>query len=335
MGSRLPDRVKIKYYLYQIARSAHLAGPIWVLFLTARGISYTQVGALDTAFAVVIILAEAPTGYLGDRIGRRNSLLVSAALGTVGAVFFAFAESFGPFLLLYCLLALGQTFRSGTESAWLYDILDERYDSDEFSTVQGRGKAFGKISGAGAALAGGALGSVDLALPWLVSGVSTGVAFLVLLTFPETEAGGDGGAQFDLTAAARAVRTQLLGSRLTPFVVYAGVFYAVLIGLNYLIQPVARDVGISVAQIGVLYAGFRVLSAAVGAFSGEIDDLVGSGTWFRVVPLVVGGAFAAVLPFELVAIPAFFLMKAVNDVSETLEHQYLNDQIEEIGARPS
>jgi len=331
VAGSLPDRVRIKYYLYQIARSAYLAGPIWVLFLTDRGVSYTQVGLLDTAFVVVIILAEAPTGYLGDRIGRRNSLLVSAGLNAVGAVFFGFASSFGPFLVLYCLLAFAQTFRSGTESAWLYDILKENYDSETFSAVQGRGKAFGKISGAGAALAGGALGSIDLALPWILSGVSIGVAFFILLTFPETDAAGGDNESFDIAAAVKAVRMQLLGSPLTPFILYSGIFYAVLVGLNYLIQPVARGAGISVAQIGVLYASFRVLSAGVSTFSGQIQDRIGSQTWFRVVPLVVGVAFAAVLPFEFMALPAVFLMKAVNDVSETLEHQYINNRIEGTG----
>jgi Kef-type K+ transport system membrane component KefB len=50
-----------------------------------------------------------------------------------------------------------------------------------------------------------------------------------------------------------------------------------------------------------------------------------------VVPLVLGAGFAAIIPFRLLAIPALFLMKAVNDVSITLEQQYLNDRIERTG----
>ncbi|PSQ28932.1 MFS transporter, partial [Halobacteriales archaeon QS_9_68_17] len=281
----MPKPTKVKYYLYQIARSAQLSGPIWVLFLTSRGMSFTQVGALDSAFAAVIVLAELPTGYIGDRIGRRNGLLLSAALGTIGSVGFAFSSSFGPFLLLYSLAALEQTFRSGTEDAWLYDMLDERFDSDQFSAVRGRGKALGQVTGGVAAIAGGALGGIDLALPWLVSGGSTAVAFSVLLTFPETDSADGDDDSFDVTAAFETVRSQLMGSALVPFVLYAGVFYAVIAGLNYLVQPVARASGISIAQIGLLYAGFRALSAGVNAFSGRIEEEIGSQTWFRVVPL--------------------------------------------------
>lgn len=312
-----------------MARSFQLVGPIWVLFLTDRGISYTQIGTLDSLFAVVVILAEVPTGYLGDRIGRRNSLLVSTALAAVASYGFAFASSFGPFLVLYAGLAVAQTFRSGTESAWLYDILEERFDSDQFATVRGRGKALGTVTGGIAAVAGGALGSISLALPWIASGGSVTVAFLLLLTFPETDHSSDD--TFDLTAAVTVIRTQLTNSKLGPFVFYVGAFYAVIVGLNYLVQPVARASGISIAQIGLLYGGFAAISAGMSAVSGWLEENVGSKQWFRVVPLVLGAAFALILPFRLLAIPVFCLMQGVNEVSTTLEQQYLNDRIEETG----
>jgi hypothetical protein len=92
---------------------------------------------------------------------------------------------------------------------------------------------------------------------------SAAVAFLILLTFPETGSSDGDDDSFDLTAAFKAVRSQLMGSALIPFVLYAGIFYAVIAGLNYLVQPVAKASGISIAQIGLLYAGFRALSAGV------------------------------------------------------------------------
>jgi MFS family permease len=300
-----------------------------VLFLTERGISYTQIGTLDSIFAIIVIGAEAPTGYLGDRIGRRNSLLIGAALGTVGSVAFAFASSFGPFVLLYAVFAIEQTFRSGTESAWLYDILDERFDTDQFSAVRGRGKALGTVTGGLAAVAGGALGSVHLGLPWVVSGCSTAVAFLILLTFPETDR--TGADTFTPATAVKILREQLYASTLVPFVLYVGAFYAVIVGLNYLVQPVATASGISVAQIGLLYGGFSALSAGLSAASGWFEREIGSQTWFRVVPLGLGATFAVILPLRWVAIPAFFLMRGVTEVSNTLEQQYLNDRIEEAG----
>jgi len=321
--------IKIQYYCYQIARSAQLSGPIWVLFLRERGISFTEIGTLDSVFAIVVILAEAPTGYLADRIGRKNSLLVSSALGAVASVGFAFSSSFGPFLVLYSLFALDQTFRSGTESAWLYSILRDRFDSDQFAAVRGRGKALGTATGGAAAVAGGALGEISLALPWIVSGGSIGVAFLVLLTFPEAEGGDE--ESFGLRTAVQTIRSQLVGTKLAPFVLYAGVFYAVIVGFNYLIQPVARDVGITVAGIGLLYGGFSVLSALSSAASGWLKENVGSAVWFRTVPLALGVVFAAVLPIGLLALPAFFLMRGINEVSRTLEQQYLNDRIRETG----
>jgi hypothetical protein len=117
-------------------------------------------------------------------------------------------------------------------------------------------------------------GDINLAFPWLVSGGSTAVAFLILLTFPETGSTDGDDDSFDLTAAFKAIQSHLVGSALIPFVLYAGVFYAVIAGLNYLVQPVARASGISVAQIGLLYADFRALSAGVNTFSGRIEERI-------------------------------------------------------------
>lgn len=331
MYERIPRAVVLKYYFYQLAQSAQLAGPVWVLFLTSRGMSYTQVGVLDSAFAAVVILAELPTGYLGDRIGRRNGLLVATGVRVIGSIGFAVSGSFGLFLLLYSLLAIGRTFRSGTEDAWLYDILTERIDSDEFARIRGRGQSLGMVMGGVGAVAGGALGGINLALPWVASAVMTAVAFGVLLTFPKTQQYADDDSDPLGPVRAASIARNQLGGSLLVFVLYTGLLFSSTAALNYMIQPVAINSGISIEQIGWLYAGFQLVSAVVNYFTGWIEEAVGGVRWFQAIPVVLGGTFAAVIPFGALAIPAFFLLEGIRTTSVTIEQQYINDRVVETG----
>jgi len=84
-GSGTPRGIVIRYYLYMAASSLGFFVPVWVVFLEANGLSFTQITTLDALFFAAIVVAEVPTGYLGDRIGRRNALVVSSLVLGVAA----------------------------------------------------------------------------------------------------------------------------------------------------------------------------------------------------------------------------------------------------------
>ena len=54
-----------------------LVGAISTLFLISRGLSLSEVGLLKTLQALLLLLLDLPTGYLADRWGRRNVVLLT------------------------------------------------------------------------------------------------------------------------------------------------------------------------------------------------------------------------------------------------------------------
>ncbi len=346
------DRTVAKYYAFELTRSAHLSGPVWVLFLLSRGVSYTGVGLLDVAFSLTVVLSEVPTGYVGDRIGRRRALLVGTAGSAVGSLLFAFGTSLPTFLVAYVTLAVARTFTSGSDSAWLYDTLAARTDEASFARIRGRGRALGLAASGAGALAGGLLGSVDLSWPWIASGLVTALAVPVVLTFPapSTVADGDDGPSTDDATGAEAtddrgalsVARDLLTGPLRWFVVYTGVFGAALTVVNFFVQPVTRDavvdlstvVGVSpdpVVVLGVVYAAFTLVSAVVTSRAGHVRAVVGLERYFVAVPPALGLALALVLVFPVAAVPLFFLQRATISLTEPLRGQYLNDRTPSVG----
>lgn len=129
-----------RYYLYRATLSVGFITPVFTLFIL-RSLSFTQVGALSALYSVLSVAGEVPTGYVGDRLGRRASLLLSVVFTVASLAGFVVADGFLWYAVLYALWAIALTFRSGSMDAWLYDTLDERLDAERFSHVRGRGDA--------------------------------------------------------------------------------------------------------------------------------------------------------------------------------------------------
>lgn len=97
--------VILKYYLYRATGNPGFILPIYILYAIANGVTYTQIGVIGTVQAVIVVGGEIPTGYIGDRIGRRNSLWVGEVLFAISNVTLVFAEGFVWFLTAFSLMS--------------------------------------------------------------------------------------------------------------------------------------------------------------------------------------------------------------------------------------
>ncbi|MFH2062946.1 MAG: MFS transporter [bacterium] len=101
-----------------------MAGVI-VLFYLARGLTMGQVMLLSAIWSMVSVLVEIPSGYLADRIGRCQTLLLGGFLFLLSWVVMFCADSLPEFILMISLSAAAESCMSGTEEALLYDSLKE------------------------------------------------------------------------------------------------------------------------------------------------------------------------------------------------------------------
>ncbi|NHX35230.1 MULTISPECIES: MFS transporter [Halolamina] len=345
MVPRLPSRAILRFYAFRVSQSAGFSLPIYVLFFQSRGLSLAEIGAVEALFTVLVLVAETPTGYLGDRFGRRASLLAGTVLSAVGIVGFVFARSFASFAAVIAVRAVAEAFRSGATDAWLYETLAGDAEGDRFAHVSGRASAFGLATLAGASLVGGALYALDPIYPWLLEGAAVAVGLVILLGMDEPDRTVDGGngadgdpdggdavdeTRFSPSATFDAVRSTLANRAVGPLMLAVGVLAGITNTMEFYLQPVAvATPWLSATELGPLYAGLTLASAGIAARAGWIEARFGVRGWFLVGPPLLGVMLVVVAVAPALALPAFVLGRAVRSATTPIFGQYLNDRTDE------
>ncbi|ELZ51729.1 major facilitator superfamily MFS_1 [Halorubrum distributum JCM 9100] len=340
-SSDLPPASVLKYYLYKSTKAVEFYRPIMYLFFLAQGLNFTQIAILEAIYNLTTLLGEIPTGYIGDRVGRRNSLLTGTALISLTLIGIGLSSSFWALATLYVCWSMGYNFRSGSEDAWLYDTLTDDLSEDQFAHVRGRGESVALAIGAGAAIIGGYLGSIDLSYPWFVAAGVTAIGVFVLLTIDEP-------ATYERTdTTALSFRRTLSIIRRTIsernirafvlyyYVLYAAVTYLVFVFLQPIFETIVLDFGVSQSQVrsllGWFYAAYSLFGAGLSYYTGTIRARLGLRTWFLWLPFVVGGALVGMYFVPVLALPTFLLIRGLSDVTRSFAGQYINDRIETMG----
>ena len=354
------SRAVAKYYLYKATESVEFYRPIMYLYFLSQGLSFTHIVILEALYNLTTVLGEMPTGYVCDRIGRRNSLLVGTAIITGSLVAIALASTFLAFAVLFVCWSLGYNFRSGTEDAWVYETLADVSATEEFSRVRGRGQSVALTVGVGASLVGGYLGGLDLSYPFLAAAVFTALGLVVILTLEEpTTYEESESSELGIREAWDVVRDAIGQRRLRAFIVYYFVLFSAITYLVFIfLQPVfeavltdldpnvalsapipgrADDVTLRIAPgnvetlLGIYYAAISLASAAISYRIGAIRTRIGIHRWFFWTPLIVGTLLLAMYFVPPIAFLALFVGWAVVEPTRVLAGQYVNDRVETLG----
>ncbi|MFC5970361.1 MFS transporter [Halomarina salina] len=314
-----------RFYAYRALSASGFVMPVLTLYLLAQDVSLAGVGLAGGAFFAGTLLAEIPTGYVGDRVGRRNSLLLGSLVVATAHAGFALSSSLPAFVASWGLWGVGSTFRTGSADAWLYDSLAEADATDAFTRVRGRGFSAYLVTAGVTALAGGVLYEVGHSLPFVAAAVTSLLSGLVVLTLPEPAVTAESD-RFTLAEARDALGT-IAGSRsLRRFVLVVAVVRAVPETAEVFVQPVATAAGLRPAALGPLYC-VLMLVAAVGSAAAERTERLGVARWFAVGPLFLAATFALGAVVPAVALPAFAVSRGVDALTSTLASSELNDRI--------
>lgn len=98
----------------------------WLLFLSQHGMSFGQIGILESLFHLTSLLSEVPSGVLADRFTYRTNLYLGRLKSILSCLFMLFGQgNFWIYVFGMVLNAWAYNFDSGTSTAMLFESAKE------------------------------------------------------------------------------------------------------------------------------------------------------------------------------------------------------------------
>ncbi|MCR9125675.1 MAG: MFS transporter [Rhodobacteraceae bacterium] len=182
---------------------------VWFLFFQAE-LSPAEAILLYTIYDLGTAALEVPSGYMSDRLGRRGTLIAAAVAGCAGCLLLTLGDGFAIFAVAQLLLGTAAAFASGTDSAMLYESLQQTGRTDEVEDQELRAWRFGFAGLAVSAIGGGAMAMIDLRLPFGASAAAFACVIAISLALGEPDVPQSDTRRPTLRRAAQGLRADLL-----------------------------------------------------------------------------------------------------------------------------
>lgn len=273
--------------------------PVISLYWNRYGMDLQDIFLLQAIFAFSVVLLEVPTGYIGDRIGRRKTLVLSCGIAALGWFIYALADCFAWFVVIEVILGIAFSFLSGTDTALLYESLDALGEQGDYTTHAGR--QFSHVRWA-EGLAG-ILGA--LALPLLkheglllVSGLSALIGLFLAQRIQEPPRNAyihPRGTLYGLYKIARFVFLRsMVVRKVLPLMAACGL--ATMLGV-WIYQPLWTARGVPLWAFGLLWAGISLVAGAAGRMAPWLERKLGNALFLLLpLPVLLGYVAGALLP---------------------------------------
>ncbi|MEX2045948.1 MAG: MFS transporter [Chloroflexota bacterium] len=271
--------------------------PIIPLYAMTLGASPRDLGLLTTAFSLANVAAQLGIGFVLDRVDTRIPIRAGIATYAGANLLISTASGVGPLLAYRALAGLGAGANLVADRVYLSKFADPArlaYLNGLLASAASAGALMGPAIG-------GLLAQVaDLRAPFVVVGLTSGIAFLASLRLPRvpqatTDAGAIVTSSFNRSVIVLLIANTFLlssfGGFITTFAPFATVAFAW-----------------STAEVGIVFSVFAAGSIVFAAPLGGLADRRGRrlvGTYATVPVFFLGLALALAMPRPVIYAFAF------------------------------
>jgi MFS family permease len=289
-----PNRLQgniTKLYLMHFFSNAQFHLVVYTLFLLSKGFSMQQFFLIESAYFLVALLMEIPTGVFSDKISRKWSLVIASLIGIPIVPTIILSDSFLVILIAMSVGGISASFVSGTDVAMLYDTLKALDREHEFKKIIGRCSWYGSISMALAGIGGGLLAQFDMAYAWWAYFAAGLVAMMVQITLvepPFTRASKD--EESYLQHLGQSLKLSFAGDA-AYYVVYGAAIWLFFSLGFWLWQPYLERTALPIAYFGLFYAATNFVSGFISRQAHKIEGRLGIRASLLLIPMSLALAF--------------------------------------------
>ncbi len=313
---------------------------IWILYLLSLDFSMVEIGVIQSALNLTMLILEVPAGYLSDRIGRRKTMLIGHSfLILYLAVFLGFSTF--PFLILgHIFYGAGLALISGSDEALLYDSLKSDGKKELYGKAIGFYNAILIISIGIATGIGGFLQGYSWNYVFIGGIIAQCVALFSVFLLEEIDIRqsdtnyvtdqevGELGNEEKPGLVKEMMLFLHFNNRIKFLIVSLAVFFAIASVFIMFSQELFYEKGVSVYAISLLYASVSIVQAIVSLFSHQLAEKLSQGRVLLYSFILIGIAYLMVASDGVVfLIVAFAIIAVVYEIIYPISSKVINDEI--------
>lgn|GEM_PF-5453067 len=171
----------LKYFAYQFFSNLDFARGIFVIYLTGKGLSGSEIGLIQTILFVSSMIFEVPAGIFADKFSKKLSIILGLIICTIVPLSILGNDVPELFYVIFFFLGLGYSMERGADVALLYERLQEGGESWvlKFKKILGKARAVRYSALALAIAAGGGIQN----LGWNFVFISVSVCMMLASIF--------------------------------------------------------------------------------------------------------------------------------------------------------
>ncbi len=278
-----------RFYLASFLKNQTYFVPIIVLFFQDIGLSYSQIFWVFTIGAAFSFIIEIPTGIIADLFGQRRSIIFSKFFIFLAFIAFGLSRSFVALLIANLIYELGKSFRSGTETAYVFNYLnqeqrhyqatqDQKHLLPSYTKIKINQKFYARLSESLAAITGGWVAyRFGFNLVFFLAAIPALFNWLQTLTWVKLDLeSGKQATDNSLKNSWQFLQSswrELRGNRQAIRVILnISFFSAALAALDKFVQPYMKLSGIELQNFGLFYSAFLIIIAFLVKFAAKLED---------------------------------------------------------------
>ena len=184
----LKDKNICLYLIYQFLFGLYPIIPIMSLYFLAKNLSFGDIGILFAIFSISGFAFEIPTGYLGDKFGRKNSVMVGLLILGITSFIWTLLSTTLSFAIFAAVWMLGLAFISGSFEGYIYDYLKTTKRESIYDKLVSLSGTTSYLAGAIGSIIGAYIFSININYPYYLLGVLFIMCIsVVALMLPDTK----------------------------------------------------------------------------------------------------------------------------------------------------
>lgn len=316
-------------YIFEFLLNFKLTSLLWPTFLVMKGFSLIDVGVCESVFHLTSLLGEMPTGIISDLYGRRLSRLLGRLTDISSVVLLILAQSEWMIYLSFILSALSYTMESGTDSAYVYDLLLEEKSQDEFPKIQGRREVVIQIAILLATTLGGMIAGVSYKLTYGLSIIVIVLSIVVLMQMKEIK-----NQHYVKTNILNDMKLQVVQSyalikkdhQIFYLILSTSLFSASLTTCYFYLTNYWSELGVSISSISFFLALENVVGMIAGIFTYRIMKRYSQKRLLLILPLGIVISMIGI-PFYPISIFAICAMAFFETILYIAMTSFLNEKV--------